>query len=74
MAHSSPLPGSALQMPHFSTQPFSAAVDTLSGWVGTAGVSTLCTGLTLSCCHRLLACSLPTENEAPLLSHLGSPY
>ena len=71
-AHSSPLPGSALQTPHFSTQPLSTAADTLSGWVGRTGVSTLCTGLTLSCCHRLLPCSLPTENEAPLLSQLSS--
>ena len=71
--HSSPLPGSALQTPHSSTQPLSAVLDTLSGWVGRAGVSTLCAGLTLSCCHRLLLCSLPTENEAPLLSQLGSP-
>ena len=39
--HSSPLPGSAFQTPHSSTQPLSAVVDTLSGWVGRAGVSTL---------------------------------
>ena len=30
-AHSSPRPESALQTPHFSTQPLSAAVDTFSG-------------------------------------------
>ena len=65
-ANHSPLPGSALQTPHPSTQPLSAAVATLSGWVGRAGVSTL------SCCHRLLPCSLPTENEAPLLPQLSS--
>ena len=54
-------------------EPLSAVVDTLSGWVGRAGVSTLCTRLTLCCCHRLLVCSLSTENEARLLSQLGSP-
>ena len=72
-AHSSPLPGSALQTSHSSIQPLSAVVDTLPGWVGRAGVSTLYTRLTLSCCHRLLPCSFPTEDEAPLLSQLGSP-
>ena len=36
-------------------EPLSAVVDTLSGWVGRAGVSTPCTGLTLSSCHTLAA-------------------
>ena len=58
-ANLSPLPGSALQTPHSSTQPLSAAVDTLSGWVGRAGVSTLCRGLTLSCSHMLAAVFSP---------------
>ena len=47
-ANHSPLPGSALQTPYSTTQPLSAVEDTLSGCVGRAGVSTLCTGLTLS--------------------------
>ena len=44
----SPLPGSALRTPCFSTQSLSASEDTLSGCVGSAGVSSLHTGLTLS--------------------------
>ena len=43
--NSSPLPGSALHTPHSSTQPLSAVVDTLSGWVGRARVSALYAGL-----------------------------
>ena len=58
--------------PTFQHPAFDAAADTLSGWVGRGGISTLCTGLTLSCCNRLLPCSLPAENEAPLLSQLSS--
>ena len=62
-----------LSRPHISAPSLCLQqTDTLSGWVGRAGISTLCTGLTLSCCHRLLPCSLPTENEAPLLSQLSS--
>ena len=57
---------------NITKEELAAATDTLSGWVGRAGISTLCTGLTLSCFHRLLPCSLPTENEAPLLSQLSS--
>ena len=58
--------------PTFQHPAFDAAADTLSGWVGRGGISTLCTGLTLSCCNRLLPCSLPAENEAPLLSQMSS--
>ena len=62
-----------LSRPHISAPSLCLQqTDTLSGWVGRAGISTLCTGLTLSCCHRLLPCSLPTENEAPLLSQMSS--
>ena len=48
MANRCPLAGSALQMPHSSTQPLSASEDTLSGWVGRAGISTLRPHLTMS--------------------------
>ena len=48
-ANRSPLPGSALQTPHFRTQPLCAMVDTLSGLGSRAVVSTICRSLTLSC-------------------------
>ena len=50
-------------------EPLSAVVDTLSGWVGRAGVSTPCTGLTLSSCHTLAAMfSSPDVEFTPFLS------
>ena len=53
-------------------EPLSAAGDTLSGWVGRAGVSTPCTGLTLSCCHRLAATFSSPDVESTLLFLLPS--
>ena len=51
LANHCPLPGFALQTPRSSTQPLSTLEHTLSGLVGRAGISTLCTGLTLSYMH-----------------------
>ena len=48
-------------------EPLSAVVDTLSGWVGRAGLSTPCTGLTLSSRHMLAAMfSSPDVEFTPL--------
>lgn len=72
-ANCSPLPGPALQTPHFSTpSPCLQQGHPLRLGVGMAGVSTPCTGLTLSCCHTLAATFSSPDVESTLLFLLPS--
>ena len=74
IANYSPLPGSALQTPHFRTQLFFfiGGHACTAGWAGLASVPCV----QLSLCPAVtpwLPCSLLTENETLLLSKLTSP-